>query len=129
MDHRKRITGVVVSAKAPKTITIMVEGYRKHPKYKKRVQFRHKYYAHDELNSAKVGDTVTIEESRPLSALKRFKLVSIDKKAVEVSIRKLLKTLRSLKVKNLKKYFTKKTLKTIRRPNNYDTNRNKSRCS
>ncbi len=83
MDHRKRITGVVVSAKAPKTITIMVEGYRKHPKYKKRVQFRHKYYAHDELNSAKVGDTVTIEESRPLSALKRFKLVSIDKKAVE----------------------------------------------
>ena len=83
MDHRKRITGVVVSAKTPKTITVMVEGYRKHPKYKKRVQFRHKYYAHDELNSAKVGDTVTIEESRPLSALKRFRLVSIDKKAVE----------------------------------------------
>lgn len=83
MDHRKRITGVVVSAKTPKTITVMVEGYRKHSKYKKRVQFRHKYYAHDELNSAKVGDTVTIEESRPLSALKRFRLVSIDKKAVE----------------------------------------------
>lgn len=83
MDHRKRITGVVVSAKTPKTITVMVEGYRKHPKYKKRVQFRHKYYAHDESNSAKVGDTVTIEESRPLSALKRFRLVSIDKKAVE----------------------------------------------
>lgn len=35
MDHRKRITGVVVSAKTPKTITVMVEGYRKHPKYKK----------------------------------------------------------------------------------------------
>ena len=83
MDHRKRITGVVVSAKTPKTITVMVEVYRMHPKYKKRVQFRHKYYAHDELNSAKVGDTVTIEESRPLSALKRFRLVSIDKKAVE----------------------------------------------
>lgn len=83
MDHRKRITGVVISAKSPKTITVMVEGYRSHPKYKKRVQFRHKYYAHDELNSAKVGDTVTIEESRPLSALKRFRLVSIDKKALE----------------------------------------------
>ncbi len=83
MDHRKRITGVVISAKTPKTITVMVEGYRKHPKYKKRVQFRHKYYAHDELNSAKVGDVVTIEESRPLSALKRFRLISIDKKAVE----------------------------------------------
>lgn len=83
MNHRKKITGVVTSAKTPKTITVMVEGYRKHPKYKKRVQFRHKYYAHDELNEAKVGDTVTIEESRPLSALKRFRLVSIDKKAVE----------------------------------------------
>lgn len=83
MDHRKRITGVVIGDKTPKTIVVMVEGYRKHPKYKKRVQFRHKYYAHDELNSAHVGDTVTIEESRPLSALKRFRLVSIDKKAVE----------------------------------------------
>jgi small subunit ribosomal protein S17 len=83
MQHKRRITGTVISAKSPKTITIQVEGYRVHPKYKKRVQFRAKYYAHDELNEAKVGDVVTIEECRPLSALKRFRLVSIDKKGLE----------------------------------------------
>lgn len=83
MQHRRRITGVVLSANAPKTIVVSVEGHRKHPKYKKRVQFRNKYYAHDENMIAKVGDTVTIEECRPLSALKRFVLISVDKKAIE----------------------------------------------
>lgn len=83
MDHKKRITGVVVSNKSAKTIVVQMEGYRKHPKYKKRVQFRNKYYAHDENEIARVGDVVTIEESRPLSALKRFVLVSVDKKALE----------------------------------------------
>ena len=83
MDHKKRITGTVVSNKTPKTITVLVEGYRNHPKYKKRVQFRNKYYAHDEENLAKVGDVVVIEECRPMSALKRFKLVAITKKAYE----------------------------------------------
>ena len=83
MDHKKRITGVVVSAKTPKTITVQVEGYRSHPKYKKRVQFRNKYYAHDEEMIAHEGDTVTIEECRPLSALKRFRLISVDAKAIE----------------------------------------------
>ena len=82
MDHRKKITGVVIGDKADKTIIVESEGYRKHPKYKKRVQFRNKYYAHDENNIAHVGDTVTIEESRPLSALKRFVLISVDQKAI-----------------------------------------------
>lgn len=86
MDHKKRIQGVVVSNKTDKTITVQVEPYRKHPLYKKRVQTAHKYYAHDELNEAKVGDVVTIEECRPLSATKRFKLISVDKKAL-VSIK------------------------------------------
>lgn len=83
MDHKRRITGVVVNDKTPKTIVVLVEGYRSHPKYKKRVQFRNKYYAHDENGIAHVGDTVVIEESRPLSALKRFVLISVVKKAVE----------------------------------------------
>ena len=83
MDHKKRITGTVISAKNPKTITVQVEGYRAHPKYKKRVQFRNKYYAHDENMIAHEGDIVTIEECRPLSALKRFKLIKIEKRALE----------------------------------------------
>lgn len=83
MNHKKKIQGVVISNKNDKTITIQVETYRKHPLYKKRMSMRHKFYAHDELNEAKVGDIVTIEECRPLSASKRFKLVSIDKKALE----------------------------------------------
>lgn len=83
MATKRKITGTVISNKNDKTIAVEVSGYRKHPKYKKRVQFRHRYYAHDELNQAQVGDVVTIEESRPLSALKRFVLVSVDKKALE----------------------------------------------
>ena len=83
METRRQIQGTVISAKAAKTIIIQVESYRKHPKYKKRVQFRSKYVAHDELNQAQVGDIVTIEECRPMSATKRFRLVSIDQKALE----------------------------------------------
>ena len=80
---RRTIQGVVISDKASKTIVVELRGYKKHPKYKKRVGFRAKYYAHDENELAHVGDTVTIEESRPLSALKRFVLKSVDKKALE----------------------------------------------
>ncbi len=83
MDKRRKIQGVVVSDKAPKTIVVEITGYRKHSKYQKRVQYRAKYYAHDENGLAHTGDTVTISECRPLSALKRFTLVSVDKKAVE----------------------------------------------
>lgn len=83
MENRRKIQGTVISTKSKKTIVVQVESYRKHPKYKKRVQFRNKYYAHDEKEIAKVGDLVTIEECRPLSALKRFILVSVDEKALE----------------------------------------------
>ena len=78
---RRAIQGVVVSDKNDKTIVVLVETHKKHAKYGKRVKYRKKYYAHDENNSAVVGDTVTIMETRPLSATKRFRLVSIDKKA------------------------------------------------
>ena len=79
---RRAIQGVVVSDKNDKTIVVLVETHKRHSKYGKRVKYGKKYYAHDENNEAKVGDTVTIMETRKLSATKRFRLVSIDKKAV-----------------------------------------------
>ena len=79
---RRTVQGVVVSDKNDKTIVVLVETHKKHAKYGKRVKYSKKYYAHDENNEAKNGDTVTIMETRRLSALKRFRLVSVDKKAV-----------------------------------------------
>ncbi len=79
---RRTVQGVVVSDKNDKTIVVLVETHKRHPKYGKRVKYGKKYYAHDENNEAKNGDTVTIMETRRLSATKRFRLVSIDKKAV-----------------------------------------------
>jgi small subunit ribosomal protein S17 len=79
---RRTIQGVVVSDKNDKTIVVLVETYKKHAKYGKRVKYGKKYYAHDENNEAHNGDTVTIMETRRLSASKRFRLVSIDQKAV-----------------------------------------------
>ena len=78
---RRAIQGVVVSDKNDKTIVVLVETYRRHSKYGKRVKYGKKFYAHDERNEAKNGDVVTIMETRKLSATKRFRLVSIDKKA------------------------------------------------
>ena len=79
---RRTVQGVVVSDKNDKTIVVLVETHKRHAKYGKRVKYGKKYYAHDEKNEAKNGDTVTIMETRRLSATKRFRLVSIDKKAV-----------------------------------------------
>ncbi|MCB9498050.1 MAG: 30S ribosomal protein S17 [Erysipelotrichaceae bacterium] len=78
---RRTVQGVVISDKNDKTIVVLVETHKKHPIYGKRVKYGKKYYAHDENNDAKNGDTVTIMETRRLSATKRFRLVSIDKKA------------------------------------------------
>ena len=82
VQARRTIQGVVVSNKNDKTIVVLVETHKRHSKYGKRVKYGKKYYAHDENNEAKNGDTVTIMETRRLSATKRFRLVSIDKKAV-----------------------------------------------
>ena len=82
MDHKKRIQGEVVSATNDKTIKIQTKKKKKHPLDKKRVETRSTYYAHDEENAANVGDTVTIVECRPMSKTKRFRLESIDKKAL-----------------------------------------------
>ena len=83
---RRAIQGVVASDKNDKTIVVLVETHKRHSKYGKRVKYGKKYYAHDDNNEAKNGDTVTIMECRKLSATKRWRLVSIDKKA-ELSVK------------------------------------------
>ena len=81
---KKELVGTVVSAKNNKTITVLVETYKKHPKYGKRVKYSKKFTAHDETNLAKTGDVVEIMECRPLSATKRFRLVRVVTEAVIV---------------------------------------------
>ena len=93
VQTRRAIQGVVVSDKNEKTIVVLVETHKRHAKYGKRVKYGKKYYAHDEKNEAKVGDVVTIMETRKLSATKRFRLVSIDKSA-EMSVKEAEKELK-----------------------------------
>lgn len=76
------LVGKVVSDKTDKTITVLVETYKKDPLYGKRVKYSKKYAAHDEKNEAKIGDTVRIAETRPLSKTKHFRLVEIVEKAI-----------------------------------------------
>ena len=78
----KELTGKVVSAKNNKTMTVLVETYKKDPLYGKRVKSSKKYAVHDETNKAKEGDTVRIVETRPLSKTKHFYLKEIVKEAV-----------------------------------------------
>lgn len=72
---RRVLQGVVVSDKMDKTVTVLVERRVMHPIYKKYIRRSKKYHAHDEGNSAKVGDTVRIEECRPLSKTKAWRIV------------------------------------------------------
>jgi small subunit ribosomal protein S17 len=85
MDRNTRTSfqGVVTSIKMNKTIAVTVSTKRNDPLYDKRVGYSKKYYAHDEKNEAKVGDVVTIMACRPISKTKRFRLVSIDKRALQ----------------------------------------------
>jgi small subunit ribosomal protein S17 len=80
-NSRKTRVGTVVSAKMDKTAIIAVERRVSHPLYGKQVARTKKYYAHDEENAAREGDVVKIVETRPLSKLKRWRLVEIVEKA------------------------------------------------
>jgi small subunit ribosomal protein S17 len=80
-NNRKVRTGVVVSDKMDKTIVVAVENFMRHPKYGKTIKRTKKFKAHDENNECKIGDTVKIMETRPLSHDKRWRLVEIVKKA------------------------------------------------
>ena len=82
--NTRTVTGQVVSNKSDKTVTVMVERRDQHPIYGKFVKRSTKLHAHDESNECQIGDTVTIEECRPLSKSKTWRLVSIDERATTV---------------------------------------------
>lgn len=77
IGHRTEKIGLVTSTRMDKTIVVSVEMRKAHPKYKRVVKSNKKFYAHDEQNSARIGDQVRIRESRPLSKLKRWTLEEI----------------------------------------------------
>jgi len=79
--HRKTRTGTVVSDKMEKTIVVQIDRMVMHPIYKKYVRRRVKYKVHDERNEARIGDTVLIEECRPLSRHKRWRMKTITHRA------------------------------------------------
>ena len=72
----RTITGTVVSTKMDKTVVVSVDSYKSHAKYHKKYKVTKKFYAHDEENACKEGEVITITESRPLSRLKRWSVVS-----------------------------------------------------
>ncbi|MEG1222647.1 MAG: 30S ribosomal protein S17 [Bacilli bacterium] len=79
---QRELVGKVVSATSNKTISVLVETYKKDIIYGKRVKYSKKYAAHDESNKAKVGDTVKIVETKPISKTKHFYLKEIVKEAI-----------------------------------------------
>lgn len=79
--RRKTRSGLVVSDKMDKTIVVQIDRMVMHPIYKKYVKQRVKYKVHDETNEARVGDTVQIEECRPLSKQKRWRMKSVTTRA------------------------------------------------
>lgn len=81
-NSRKTRIGVVISNKMDKTITVQLERNMKHPLYQRVIRRRSKLYAHDEKNECGIGDKVLVMETRPLSALKRWRLVKVLEKAV-----------------------------------------------
>ena len=83
-SRRKVLVGEVVSTKMKKTIVVEVDRRKSHPLYQRVVARSNKFYAHDEQNTAHVGDVVRIEETRPLSRLKRWRLIEIIRKAALV---------------------------------------------
>ena len=81
--HRKERQGKVISNKMAKTIVVQVQRRFPHPQYKKVITAYSKFYAHDEKSEAKVGDVVLIQETRPLSKLKRWRLTQIVERTAE----------------------------------------------
>jgi small subunit ribosomal protein S17 len=86
MGRRKEFTGEVISDKMKKTIVVRVEHLNKHSKYGRILKGYKKFKAHDEDNTAKMGDVVCIQETRPLSKEKRFRLKTIVRKAAIINV-------------------------------------------
>ena len=78
----QELVGKVVSDKCDKTVTVLVETYKRHPLYNKRVKYSKKYATHDEKNEAKMGDTVRIRLTKPISKSKKYELVEVIQKSV-----------------------------------------------
>ena len=78
--HRKEVVGEVVSNKMQKTIVVQVVRKKAHPFYGRVISKSKKFYAHDEKNEARIGDVVRLEETRPLSKLKRWRLKEVIRK-------------------------------------------------
>lgn len=78
---RKTLRGRVVSDKMDKTVTVEVVRSKRHPLYHKTVRIKRRFYAHDDSNQARVGDVVEIASTRPLSKLKRWRLVQVLERA------------------------------------------------
>ena len=88
MEHRgnrKERVGEVISNKMSKTIVVRVERRFPHPRYRKVITAYTKFYAHDEKNEAKAGDRVRIQETRPLSKLKRWRLVEVVERGEQIA--------------------------------------------
>ena len=83
--NRKERVGEVISNKMSKTIVVRVERRFPHPQYRKVVTAYTKFYAHDEKNEAKPGDRVRIQEARPLSKLKRWRLVEVVERGEQIA--------------------------------------------
>jgi len=83
--NRKERVGEVISAKMAKTIVVRVERRFPHPQYRKVVTAYAKFYAHDEKSEAKAGDRVRIQETRPLSKLKRWRLVEVVERGEQIA--------------------------------------------
>jgi len=73
---KRKLTGKIVSDKMDKTVVIEVERIKAHPKYERRFKVSKKYKAHDEKNEYKIGETVIVEECRPISKDKKWKVIS-----------------------------------------------------
>ena len=84
--HRKERQGKVIGAKMAKTIIVQVERRFPHPRYGKVITAFTKLYAHDEKSEAKVGDVVLIQETRPLSKLKRWRLTQVVERSAEAPV-------------------------------------------
>jgi small subunit ribosomal protein S17 len=80
-DQQRELLGRVVSDKMDKTVTVMVERRVKHPLYKKYIRRSSKLHAHDETNDCREGDTVTIEQCRPLSKSKNWRVTNVVNRA------------------------------------------------
>lgn len=84
--HKKERVGEVISNKMTKTIVVSVQRRFPHPEFKKVITQYSKFYAHDEKSVAKVGDLVRIQECRPLSKMKRWRLVEVERNAEVVPV-------------------------------------------